>query len=266
MEFKDKVFVVTGGGNGIGREVVLQLLNEGAKVAVIDIDEANLKETKNLSNNDKKLSTHIINITDREAVNALPEIVVKKFKQVDAVINIAGIIQPFLTLNDLKMEDIERVMNVNYYGTVNMVKAFLPYLLKNPNKTFISNVSSMGGVVPFPGQAAYGASKAAVILFTESLYAELMDTNVQVNLVAPGAVATNIAKNSNVETPKIESNKKIPMTSASDAAKQILNGIRKNKFRVTIGNDAKFLCFLYRISPRRAVRFLARKMASMLKK
>lgn len=266
MDFKDKVFVVTGGGNGIGREVVLQLLNEGAKVVAVDINETNLKETQNLSKDSKKLFTHILNITDREAATALPSLVLKKFKQVDGLINVAGIIQPFLALNDLNIDQIERVMNVNYYGTVNMVKAFLPILLKNPNKTYISNISSMGGVVPFPGQAAYGASKAAVILFTESLYAELMNTNVQVNLVAPGAVATNILKNSNVEAPKMTSNKKMPITSAPDAAKQILNGIRKNKFRVTIGKDAKFLCFLYRLSPKRAVRFLAKKMSGMLKK
>ncbi|MDD4110328.1 MAG: SDR family NAD(P)-dependent oxidoreductase [Clostridia bacterium] len=265
MEFKDKVFVVTGGGNGIGREVILQLLNAGAKVSAVDINEENLKETLTLSKNDKKLSTHVLDITDRVAVDALPALVIKKHKQVDGLINVAGIVQPFLALNDLSIEQIEKVMNVNYYGTVNMIKAFLPYLLKRPD-AYISNVSSMGGIVPFPGQAAYGASKAAVILFTESLYAELMGTNVNVNLVAPGAIATNILKNSNVEAPKMDSNKKMPITSAPDAAKQILEGIRKNKFRVTIGKDAKFLCFLYRISPRRAVRYLAKKMSSILKK
>ena len=91
-------------------------------------------------------------------------------------------------------------MNVNFWGVVNMTKAFLPALLARPAAAVL-NVSSMGGFLPVPGQAVYGASKAAVKLFTEALFAELHETNVAVTIVFPGGVATNITQNSGVAMP-----------------------------------------------------------------
>jgi short-subunit dehydrogenase len=119
---------------------------------------------------------------------------------VDGLINVAGIIRPFVKLNELDYDVIQRVINVNLYGTIHMVKAFLPHLLERP-VAHIANVSSMGGFLPVPGQTIYGASKAAVKLMTEGLYAELLDTNVGVSVVFPGAVATEITSNSGVEMP-----------------------------------------------------------------
>ena len=94
MKTQNKIIVVTGGGNGIGRELVLHLLNKGARVAALDISEAGLKETAELAGDKKdKLSLHVVNITDRAAVEALPEQVIAKHGAVDGVINVAGIIQ-----------------------------------------------------------------------------------------------------------------------------------------------------------------------------
>ncbi|OMF28233.1 SDR family NAD(P)-dependent oxidoreductase [Paenibacillus sp. FSL H8-0259] len=110
--------------------------------------------------------------------------------KVDGIINNAGIIHPFLKVNELEYDKIKLVMDINFYGTLYMVKSFLPYLLKRP-VVHIANVSSMGGFLPVPGQTIYGASKAAVKLLTEGLRAELKDTNVKVTLVFPGGVSTN---------------------------------------------------------------------------
>lgn len=110
--------------------------------------------------------------------------------KVDGIINNAGIIHPFLKVNELEYDKIKLVMDINFYGTLYMVKSFLPYLLKRP-VAHIANVSSMGGFLPVPGQTIYGASKAAVKLLTEGLRAELKDTNVKVTLVFPGGVSTN---------------------------------------------------------------------------
>ena len=166
MKTQNKIIVVTGGGNGIGRELVLHLLNKGARVAALDISEAGLKETAELAGDKKdKLSLHVVNITDRAAVEALPEQVIAKHGAVDGVINVAGIIQPFVRINDLDYSAIERVMNVNFYGTLYMIKTFLPHLLKRP-EAHIANISSMGGFLPVPGQGICGASKAAVKLMT----------------------------------------------------------------------------------------------------
>ncbi|HZM22970.1 MAG TPA: SDR family NAD(P)-dependent oxidoreductase, partial [Anaerolineales bacterium] len=150
MKVQDKVVVITGGGNGIGRELVLNLLSKGASVAAVDINESALQETALLSGNKKdKLSTHIVNITNKDAVAALPEQVISRHGTVDGIINNAGIIQPFVRVNDLDYAAIERVMNVNFYGTLYMTKAFLPHLLTRP-EAHIANVSSMGGFMPFP--------------------------------------------------------------------------------------------------------------------
>lgn len=270
MFYKDKVVVVTGGGNGIGREVVLQLLTGGAKVVALDISENGLKETMELAKeHGKNLLTQVMDITNKELVDALPKTVIKKFGKVDGLLNVAGIIQPFIKVNDLTFDQINKVFNVNFNGTLYFIKAFLPHLLKNGTPAFISNVSSMGGFLPVPGQSIYGASKAAVKLLTEGLYAELLDTNVRVSIVFPGAIATNITKNSNVEIkmPAPKDGKKMKeykSLSAPKAAEIMLKGIAKNKFRILVGSDAKFMDFIYRHAPKKAVHFITKQMKDLL--
>ena len=132
MKFSNKVLVVTGGGNGIGREIVLQLLNQGAFVVAVDLNEKALKELKELAKNHaKRLSTYVLDVTNKEAVFALPKKVLTKHKKIDGIFNVAGIIQPFVTINELNFEEIDRVFNVNFSGPLYMIKAFLPHLLKN---------------------------------------------------------------------------------------------------------------------------------------
>ena len=138
-------------------------------------------------------------------------------------------------------------------------------LTKDRTEQYIVNVSSMGGFFPFPGQTIYGASKAALKIFTEGLYAELEKTNVRVMIVLPGAMNTNITTNSNVEmnTTKDESNYK--MLEADVAAAQIIDGIEKNKFKLFLGSDAKFLKFLYKINSKWAISFINNKMSNINK-
>ena len=266
MSFKNKVMVITGGGNGIGREVVLKLLKMGAKVVALDISEENLLKTQTLANEiSKDFSYFVLDITKKEQIEELPQKILNKHNKIDAILNIAGIIQPFVKINELNYESIEKVMQVNFYGTLYMIKTFLPHLLSNNEKTYISNVSSMGGFLPVPGQSVYGASKAAVKLLTEALYAELKNTNVKVSIVFPGAIATNIAKNSGIEILASAKENKFKQLSPVKAAEQILKGIEKEKFRILVGKDAKFMDFLYRLSPKRAVLLILSKMKSLLK-
>src|SRR5271167_603431 len=200
MIISNKVFVVTGGGNGIGRDVVLALVNKRARVAAVDVSATGLAETVTLAAEfSDRISNHVVDITDRSAVEVLPDAVVKAHGVVDGLINVAGIIHRLATVNDLAFSDIERVMSVNFYGVLNMTKTFLPHLLQRP-EAHITSVSSMGSFVPVPGQTIYGASKAAIKLLTEGLNSELLDTNVRVSVVFPGAIATNIAVNSGALT------------------------------------------------------------------
>jgi NAD(P)-dependent dehydrogenase (short-subunit alcohol dehydrogenase family) len=268
MKVRNKVIVVTGGGNGIGRELVLNLLVKGARVAAADIDKLALEETAALSGDKKNdLSTHIVNITDREAVEALPEQVIAQHGAVDGLINNAGIIQPFVRLNDLEYEAIEQVMHVNFYGTLYVTKAFLPHLLRRP-EAHITNVSSMGGFLPVPGQTLYGASKAAVKLLTEGLNSELLNTNVRVSVVFPGAIGTNIATNSGLgnSLPAGSEQRSMKVLPPAKAAQIIVEGIEQNRYRILVGSDARFMDFIYRLSPNRAAKFIYRQMKSLLPK
>jgi NAD(P)-dependent dehydrogenase (short-subunit alcohol dehydrogenase family) len=265
MKIADKVFVVTGGGNGIGREVVLGLIARGGHVAAVDLSDTGLAETAQLAAAERsRLTTHVLNITDRAAVQRLPGEVAAEHGQVDGVINVAGIVQRFARVQDLSFDEIERVMAVNFWGVVNMSKAFLPVLRERPQASLV-NVSSMGALVPVPGQSAYGASKAAVKLLTEGLYAELPGTSVAVTVVFPGGIATNILGNSGVSLPsRVTDTSGSKQTSATAAGKQIIEAVEKASYRVRIGGDALLLDRLSRLMPKRATAIVANKMKSLL--
>lgn len=265
MQVQGKVMVVTGGGSGMGRQLVLHMLSKGARVAAVDINEAGLQETASLAANPERFSTHVLNITERAAVEALPAEVIARHGAVDGLINNAGIIQPFVRVKDLDYAAIERVMNVNFYGSLYMIKAFLPHLLQRP-EAHIVNISSMGGFLPVPGQSVYGASKAAVKLLSEGLYAELLGTPVRVTVVFPGAVATNITANSGVEIRQTEGQGRASFKplAPEEAARRIVEGIEQNRFRVLVGSDARLMDFLYRLAPAWATRYIERQMRSLL--
>ena len=265
MQVHGKVFIVTGGGSGIGREVVIGLLMKGARVAAVDLRADALEQTARLVPGGERLSLHAMDVTDRAGVAALVEEVIATHGQLDGLLNIAGIIQPFVPLNELSYDQIERVMDVNFWGVVHTTKAALPHLLSRPEAGIV-NVSSMGGFTPVPGQSAYGASKAAVKLFTEGLYAELRGTGVGVSVVFPGAIATEISANSGVSMGEGAGGEdsRMPTTSAPDAAAAIIEGLEKGAYRVVIGKDARALDLLSRVAPRRATEMIARKMASLL--
>jgi short-subunit dehydrogenase len=222
-----------------------------------------LQETKTLAGElSNKISIHVVNIADREAVEALVAEVIEAQGSVDGVINDAGIIQPFVRLVNLTYPQIDKVMNVNFYGTLYMTKAFLPELLKRP-EAHIVNVSSMGGFLPVPGQSLYGASKAAVKLLTEGL----LNTNVQVSVVFPGAISTNISVNSGIMTQEQQSKMDtgtIKMTAPDVAAQIIIDGMEKNKYRILVGNDSKMMDFLTRLAPKQAANFIYNQMKSLL--
>jgi len=268
MKVLEKVIVITGAGGGIGRELVLNLLSKGASVAAVDINKDALAETvKQAGEIGDKLSTHIVNITDKAAVEALPEQVIAHHGAVDGILNNAGIIHDFIKINDLDYDEIKLVMDINFYGTLYMTKSFLPYLLKRP-VGHITNVSSMGGFLPVPGQSIYGASKAAVKLMTEGLSAELKDTSVNVTVVFPGGVSTDIMKNSGVagaEQANASEQDLSQLITPKEAAEIIVKGIETDQYRVLAGKDSKMMDKLYRLSPKRAVGIIAKQMNKLIK-
>lgn len=270
MKVANKVIVVTGAGGGIGGELVLELLKRGAKVAAVDLQAESLQAiSKRVGTKADHLSTHPLDITNKTKVQQLPAAVMKEHGEIDGLINCAGIVQPFVTVNELDYAAVERVMGVNFYGTLYMTKAFLPHLLKR-DEAYIANVSSMGGFLPVPGQSVYGASKAAVKLLTEGLYAELLDTPVRVSIVFPGATDTNITKNSKVKMPALKNpdaaKSSFKLLSPQKSAEIIITGIEKNKPQIFTGSDSKLMNRLYRFNPVFATKFITKQMKSLLQK
>ncbi|WP_281631596.1 SDR family NAD(P)-dependent oxidoreductase [Flavobacterium luteolum] len=268
MKLHNKTIVVTGAGNGMGRELVLQLLAKGAKVAALDINESALAETAKLAGERSgSLFAFEVDISSRKAVEATVSEVINFVGNVDAIINNAGIIQPFIKLNDLDYAAVEKVFNINFFGTLYVTKSFLPHLLVRP-EAHIVNISSMGGFVPVPGQTIYGATKAAVKLMTEGLTQELKDTLVRVSVVFPGAVGTNIMHNSGAALPgtKAEPAQKNGINlPPGEAARQIIAGIENNQERIFVGRDSKMMNFMYRINARFASNLIGKQMKKILK-
>jgi short-subunit dehydrogenase len=266
MKVQNKIVLVTGAGSGMGRQLALELIRRGASVALVDFRKDTLDETeKMISNNGGKCSTHVLDVSDRSAVAKLPGDVKARLGEVDVLINNAGIIQPFVKINELTLQQADHVMEVNFSGPLSLIKAFLPGLLARPS-AHILNVSSMGAYAPVPGQSVYGASKAALKLLTEGLRSELTGTRVNVTIAFPGAINTNIAANSGMAVSADASAAgKFKMTEASVAAKQMIEAIEKNKARICIGQDSKIMDIMSRINPVWAAGVIYKQMASLLK-
>jgi NAD(P)-dependent dehydrogenase (short-subunit alcohol dehydrogenase family) len=271
MNVNQKVIVVTGAGNGMGRETTLELARRGAKIAAVDINQKSLDDTVALAGlQGTQISTHVVDVTNLEQVAALPQAVIALHGAVDGLINVAGIIHKFRKVNDLSYDEIHRVMNVNFFGTVHMVKEFLPLLIKR-SQAQILNISSMGGYLPVPGQTIYCASKAAIKLFSEGLRAELSGTNVGVNVLFPGAIATNISVNSGASTQAEvdamtkQSGMTIKTTPADVAGKLIVGAFEGNPFHAFAGSDAKLMYWWGRFLPEGAATMIQKQMASLLK-
>lgn len=261
--------MVTGAGNGMGRDVTLQLLKAGASVAAVDLNKEMLAETEALAGGkSKNLSLHVVDVSNLTQVAALPAAVVKAHKHVDGLINVAGIIHKFRRVEELNYDEIHKIFNVNFFGSLHMVKEFLPLLKKRPEAQIL-NVSSMGSYVPVPGQTMYGASKAALKLFTEGLRMELLGTKVGVSLVFPGAVSTNISTNSGAVTAKeakamAAKAGSFKMTSSPDAAAKIIEGFEGNVYHGFAGNDAQMMDRISRIVPEQAAKIIQKQMATLL--
>jgi short-subunit dehydrogenase len=266
MKVRNKTIIVTGGGSGIGRELVLHLLSKGVKVVAIDINEPGLNETEAIASvTNERLITMVTDITDEAAVAALPEIIKTRVGAVDGLINNAGIMHPFVTFNDIGVDVIERVLKVNLFGTIYMTKAFLPVLLERP-EAHLLNLASMAAFLPLPGQSAYCASKAAIMLLTEVLHSELSETGVGVTVALPGGVDTNIIKNAGVKFSKeiLDSNKSYKMLSPVNAAQMMVKAIEQNKYRIIVGKDATFMDKLNRLNPAYAAKFIYKNMKNLL--
>ena len=273
MKITDEcVAAVTGAASGIGRALAIGLAERGADVAIADIDESGLEETEaRVREKGGDVEATVLDVADREAVYAWAEGVYGEFGQVNLVINNAGV-SVSATVDELEYEDFEWLMDINFWGVVYGTKAFLPYL-REAKAGHVVNISSIFGIVGSPTQSAYNSAKFAVKGFTESLRGELEleGSTVQATTVHPGGVKTDIVRNSRIgETGALgrspeeivrEFEEELARLTPKEAAEIILDGIERNRGRILVGLDAKFIDLFQRLVPSSYPKPLARVVA-----
>jgi dehydrogenase/reductase SDR family protein 7B len=187
---KNKVVLITGGSSGIGKACAEVFGQHGSKIVISGRNEQNLIETKDyLSSLDISIHTVVADVSRKEDNELLVQETLKAFGTIDILINNAGISMRAL-FEDMDVEVLEKVMDINFYGTVYATKAALPHIIKN--KGSIIGISSIAGYRGLPARTGYSASKFAMQGFLESLRTELLKKNVHIMVACPGFTSSNI--------------------------------------------------------------------------
>ncbi|MDY6457418.1 SDR family NAD(P)-dependent oxidoreductase [Acinetobacter faecalis] len=260
QNFQNKVAAITGAGSGIGQQLALLLAKEGCHLSLSDVNEQGLIEiVEKLKDTDVRVTIKKLDVADQVAVKAWAEETLQDHGSVNMIFNNAGVALAS-TVEGASYEELEWIVNINFWGVVYGTKEFLPFI-KQTGDGHIVNISSLFGLTAQPTQSAYNATKFAVRGFTESLRQELDMENCGVSAlcVHPGGIRTNIANsakmNDSLKTLGMNPEKsaksfnKLLRCPPEEAARQILEAVKKDKRRLLIGNDAKALDLLQRLLP-----------------
>ena len=260
LKLAGRTAVVTGAAGGIGRGIALALAHRGCHLALADIDEAALAHTAGEIAGQEiarslRISHYRLDVANRAAVAALPAQVMAAHGAVDILVNNAGVALGG-TFLEVAESDFDWLFGINFWGVVQMTRAFLP-LLSNSEEARIVNVSSLFGLIAPPGQTAYAASKFAVRGFSESLRHELADTGIGVTVVHPGGIATSIAKNARMPASLSDdeaANRRTFFNSfltlpPETAGEVIVRGVERRNTRILVGSDAKYAALVERLMP-----------------
>ena len=228
---------ITGASSGIGKALALKFSKEGWQVAASARRENLLIEIANLN---KNIFPFPLDVTDPENCKKVFDQVKQEFKEIDISVFSTGIHDPE-SEKKLNLNSIRKIMEVNFFGTINSINAVYDYYKEKKNGQ-ISIVSSVAGYRGLPDAGAYCASKSALTSFTESLHFDLKKSNVKVSLISPGFIKTPMTDQNNFPMPMIKS--------PEFAAEQIYNGlIKKNSFEIHFPKTFTFLMKLLRILP-----------------
>jgi len=262
-EFRDKVAVITGAASGIGRATAVALAAKGCHLAITDIHEEPLRETgRMIQEIGRKVSEHLVDAASREQMAALPDAVLAAHGAVHIVVNNAGVTvaAPF---EHQSLEDFDWLLGINLWGVIYGCKFFLPHL-RRAGEAHIVNISSIFGIYGPPNQSSYAVAKFAVRGLSESLRTELEPFGIGVTSIHPGAIKTNIVRDSRWDA---DSTAVPPRQQALDffekygvgpevVAAAIVRGIERNAMRVLVPGQARALDILKRLFPVGANRIL----------
>lgn len=195
---KNKVCIITGAARGIGKEIALLFASEGAEIVVNDARVGSADEWINQSSLRDHLHPYYFDISDATAVRQNVMAVKKQFGHIDILVNNAGVEFNEL-IGMISRENMEKMFNVNVFGTIEMIQAVSRIMSRNENGGSIINISSMVGLHGNPGQLVYSATKGAVIAITKSAAKELAPKKIRVNSIAPGLTQTEMMEQADIE-------------------------------------------------------------------
>ena len=246
--YKDKIVIVTGGTEGIGKALVDALLKEGAKVATCARNHDKLYRLQS-EYPSAHLHTMVADVSNENDCRRFIETTIKFFGGIDILINNAGISMRAL-MKDTSIDTIRKVMDINFYGAVYCTKYALPSLIER--KGTIVGVSSIAGYRGLPGRSGYSASKYALQGWLEAIRTELLHDGVHVMWVCPGFTSSNIrhaALNKNAESQGDSPMDETKMMSAEECAEHILHAIRKKKRTLVLTFTGKRTVFMNKFFP-----------------
>ncbi len=246
--FENKIVVITGGTDGIGKALVEQFINLGSSVATCSRTEEKLSALKNEFEG-KSLFTMVADVSKEDDCKNFIEKTLKKYHKIDVLINNAGISMRAL-FKDTELSTLKQVMDINFWGTVFCTKFALNSIIQN--KGTIVGVSSVAGFRGLPGRSGYSASKFAVNGWLEALRTELLDTGVNVMWVCPGFTKSNIrnaALNKDAQPQKESPLEEEKLMTAEECAHHIIKAIKKRKRTLVLTFKGKETVYMNKFFP-----------------
>jgi NAD(P)-dependent dehydrogenase (short-subunit alcohol dehydrogenase family) len=247
MAFSGRVAMVTGGGSGLGRIAAVRLANQGAAVAVVDVDETGMKETQRLGGD--RIVPYRCDVTDTDSVSEAVQKIEATHGPIDRLVHAAGIM-PAGRILDTPVERLLAPMKINYFGTVNVTKAVLPGMVSR-NRGDVVLFGSITGYSSSTNFAAYCASKSAVNTYGEILIHEHRHTSLRMILAAPSAVKTPLLDQAVEGGPKALVNA-VASGRAADPdviLDRIEKGLERGTTVLVPGLEARATWMLRRLSP-----------------
>ena len=250
----NKVVWITGASSGIGKSLALKFAKEGWRVAISARRENLLNE---ISESNEKIKSFPLDVTDKEKCKEVFQKVKDYYGNIDICFFSTGTWNPKKE-KDINVEQIEEVFKVNFFGTVNSIKAVEEYF-KNKKDGIITIVSSIAGYRGLPNTTGYGPSKSALISLAESLYFDFERHNVRVCLVSPGFIKTPMTDKNDFKMPFLKT--------PEFAADKIYDGlINKNNFEIHFPKELTLTLKIFKLLPSKIYFYLVKKLTKFQKK
>ncbi len=251
MKIENKTVWITGASSGIGRALAIEMSNYNTDLILSAITDEELVEVTDIcTKNGAKCFPIAFDLGSSESINNAIEKVFEAHPQIDILVNNGGISQRAYAVDtDFNVD--RKIMEINFFAAVSLTKAVLPKMVEQKSGHLVA-VSSISGKFGFPLRSAYAASKFAIVGFFETLYFELKQYNINVSLIFPGRVNTNISKNALLKDGSVYGKMDDGQAggiSAEKCAKQIIKAIQRNKKETLIGGKELLMVYIKRFFP-----------------